>query len=188
MEVINADDKRQITALLSVCASGSLLPMQLIYRGKTMRCFPSANVVLALQSWGHRFSKNPKNHWSSEETMKEFVVAVLKPYYDKIIKQYSLCSGAKLLWLIDAWSVHKKQEFRDWMKSKHGDWLAFIYVPANCTATCQPCDVILNRPFKAAFRQCFQKWLIQISEQKYQCNDETPIALTTSIVRDNSAR
>lgn len=35
------DDKRQITAVLAATAYGSLLPVQLIFQGKTVRCLPS---------------------------------------------------------------------------------------------------------------------------------------------------
>jgi hypothetical protein len=36
--VVGSDDKRQITALLTITASGELLSPQLIYQGKTEQC------------------------------------------------------------------------------------------------------------------------------------------------------
>jgi len=38
--IAGADDKRQITATLTVTASGEMLPAQLIYGGKTPACLP----------------------------------------------------------------------------------------------------------------------------------------------------
>ena len=51
VKITGLDDKRQITALLSVTMSGQMLPVQLIYAGKTDRChssidFPTNRVPL----------------------------------------------------------------------------------------------------------------------------------------------
>ena len=40
VDVTGLDDKREMTALLACTLSGSLLPPQLIYAGKTTRCHP----------------------------------------------------------------------------------------------------------------------------------------------------
>ena len=41
VEIIVADDKRQITAMLAGSLAGDFLPQQLIYKGTTPRCLPS---------------------------------------------------------------------------------------------------------------------------------------------------
>ncbi|ELT87687.1 hypothetical protein CAPTEDRAFT_199284 [Capitella teleta] len=41
VEIVGLDDKRQITALLGCSLTGDLLPLQLIYTGKTDKCHPS---------------------------------------------------------------------------------------------------------------------------------------------------
>jgi len=38
--VVGSDDKQQITALLTITASGELLSSQLIYQNKTEQCHP----------------------------------------------------------------------------------------------------------------------------------------------------
>ena len=65
--VVGKEDKREITVLLAISASGVLLPSQVIYQGKTPGChakttFPS--------SWNITHSDS---HWSTESTMLEFL-------------------------------------------------------------------------------------------------------------------
>ena len=42
------DDKRQITAIFSISATGEFLPMQLMYSAKTKRCLPNFQFPLHL--------------------------------------------------------------------------------------------------------------------------------------------
>ena len=63
VEVAGVDDKRQITALLSITMSGKLLPVQVVYKGKTPACLPK---VPFPDDWHVTFTTN---HWSNEETM-----------------------------------------------------------------------------------------------------------------------
>jgi hypothetical protein len=116
--------------------------------------------------------------------MKVFVNRILKPYHLQIVKKKSLEPTTKLVWLIDSWSV---QDFRNWLLSEHGTWLKCLYVPANCTSKCQPCDVILNRPFKASFRRCFQSWVIDETEKKFKVGDDTPISFKADVIKEKSA-
>ena len=63
VSVVGKDDKREITVLLAVSASGTLLPPQLIYPGKTPGCPAKINFP---QRWHITHSDNL---WSTEETM-----------------------------------------------------------------------------------------------------------------------
>ena len=40
VSIAYADDKRQITAVLAITATGEYLAPQLLYKGKTERCHP----------------------------------------------------------------------------------------------------------------------------------------------------
>ena len=53
------DDKRQITATFTVAGSGSFLPIQLIYSGKTKRSIPKYGVFCCFH-----VTFTP-NHWSN---------------------------------------------------------------------------------------------------------------------------
>jgi hypothetical protein len=187
VEILNADDRRQITCVLSVAASGHSLPMQIVYKGSTSRAMPKEEIRNVLQMKGHHITGNPKNHWSSEKTMEQFVERILLPYYEKVKKEMMLEESTKVIWLIDCWSVHLSEKFRSWMKTKHKEWLVFLYIPANCTSIFQPCNVSLNRPFKAAFRSEFQKWAIALSEQKFKEKDNTPFKMGAPMMKNESA-
>lgn len=63
VQVIGADDKRQITAVFGGNITGEFLPPQLIYQGTTTRCLPSIKFPA---EWHVTFNAN---HWSNEATM-----------------------------------------------------------------------------------------------------------------------
>ena len=68
------DSKRQITATLTVSTSGSLLPIQPIYNGKTKRCLPKYDF---LNCFDVRFTPN---HWSNFKTCDSLFVKIIFPY------------------------------------------------------------------------------------------------------------
>jgi len=65
------DDKRQMTAVFGASLSGDFLPPQLVYKGKTKRCLPNYNFP---STWN---ITHLANHWFNEETMKEYIEAVI---------------------------------------------------------------------------------------------------------------
>ena len=69
--VVGKEDKREITVLLAVTASGAFLPPQLIYQGKTVGCHPK---ITFPAKWNVTHSEN---HWSTEETMIEYLEKVI---------------------------------------------------------------------------------------------------------------
>jgi len=68
------NDKRQVTAVICGALTGEVLPIQLVYEGKTKRCHPPFDFP---GDWS--ISHSP-NHWSTEETMVEYTL-----YINKII-------------------------------------------------------------------------------------------------------
>ena len=71
VEITGKDDKRQLTAVFAGTISGEFLPSQLIYQGKTTRCLPHFDFPAG---WHLTYSSN---HWSNEETMKEYIKHLL---------------------------------------------------------------------------------------------------------------
>lgn len=51
VEIVGLDDKRQITAVLCGTLSGKILPLQLIYQGKTFACLPKVKLPKDLRSY-----------------------------------------------------------------------------------------------------------------------------------------
>ena len=111
------------------------------------------------------------NHWSALDTCKKFVEKILVPYKDSQVKLLNLPAMQEMIWLIDCWSVHISKEFREWMKNHHPK-IHILYILANCTSIYQPADVIIQRPFKHAFRQAFNKYTMEaIAKQLKACED-----------------
>ena len=54
VHIAGTDDKRQLTATLTVTASGEMLPAQMIYGGKTPACLPSIEHITFTPNHWHR--------------------------------------------------------------------------------------------------------------------------------------
>jgi hypothetical protein len=81
-----------------------------------------------------------KTYWSNQETMHAFVNNILTPYFARRKVELELPIEQKSLWQIDVWSVHRSEEFRDWMHIKHSN-IIIDFVPGGCMGVHQPCDV-----------------------------------------------
>lgn len=152
--MIGAEDKRAITACLASSLHGDLLPLQLIFQGKTDRCLPAATAASKAADVHMTCSAN---HWSSQETMRQWVSEVLLPYAERCITTYRLRSDSKIVLVLDVWAVHKSEEFRLFLNMHHPR-IHLVFVPANCTSKLQVADVALQRPFKSCIRRSFDRW------------------------------
>ena len=65
VEVAGVDDKRQIMVLLSCTLNGKLLPVQVVYKGKTPACLSKVPLP---SGWHITF--NP-NHWSNYDGISQ---------------------------------------------------------------------------------------------------------------------
>ena len=84
IEMVALHDKRQITAVVCGTLSGNLLPLQLIYTGKTTACLSKVQFP---EDWLLSYTHN---HWSNEEKTKEYLQAVIIPYIQKRGGSWSL--------------------------------------------------------------------------------------------------
>ena len=139
VDITGIDDKRAITALLGGTASGDLIPPQLIYQGKTDGCHPKFK-------FPEEFNvTHSESHWSTTETMLEYVDKVLVPYKERIIEEMDLPLGQKALLIFDVYKAHQSEEFLQKLKDR-GFKIAFV--PGGCTSKLQPLDVSGNKKFK----------------------------------------
>ena len=67
VQITGIDDKRQITAVFAATKTGSFLPIQVIYKGKTKKCLPSVDFP---EDWLISFTDN---HWTNETTTKDYM-------------------------------------------------------------------------------------------------------------------
>src|SRR5688572_5921057 len=110
VEVAHVEDKRQITAVVASNAVGELLPLQLVFTGKTDGVIPAlpSSVEASCTANGMHFT-HTHNHWSSLETMMEYMKSVVDPFVKKQNK------GQHAVLIFDCWSVHRSEEFRKFL-------------------------------------------------------------------------
>lgn len=150
VEIVAADDKRQITAVFACSLSGTFLPMQIIYQGTTPRCLPKG--VKFPADWHITYTAN---HWSNEETMVEYLKRVIIPYVSESRKKLKLSDDHPALVLFD---VFKGQCTEEVLKLLQENSILYIFVPANTTDRLQPLDLSVNKPAKDFMKQKFQDW------------------------------
>ena len=95
IEIVGIDDKRQLTAIFAGSLSGDFLPPQLVYKGKSPRCLPSVEFP---PGWHLTFSAN---HWSNEDTMKDYLLKIIFPYITKKRQELKLRADHPALVIFD---------------------------------------------------------------------------------------
>ena len=169
--IVGAEEKRQITAVLGSTLQGEMLPLQLIFEGKTERS-RAQHITETRDACFHL--TNSENHWSTLQTMQEYVENVLEPWRRK------QGADSEMILLLDAWSVHRSKEFRNWMSSNHAK-IHLVYIPANCTSMLQVADVALNRPFKSSIRKSFNEWAASIIVAQIAAGEQPSLKAHLSI-------
>ena len=159
--IVGKDEKRQITAVVASTLEGEMLPLQLIFAGQDknkqeQKAVPTLNEVTTKRVRDWHLTQT-HNHWSSLESMKDYIRVIIKKWVDNKARQHNVVLPHVIL-LIDCWSVHTSAAFRDWIKVAHPNY-HLLFVPANCTSKAQPADAGLQRPFKNAITNSFNAWM-----------------------------
>ena len=165
VKITGLDDKRQITALLSVTMSGQMLPVQLIYAGKTDRCHPSIDFPA---KWD---ITHTESHWSTAESMLRYVDNVITPYVKEQRTSLELDDKQKAIAIFDVYKAHRNEQLLQ--KLANAD-IVPIFVPAACTDELQPLDLSVNYTFKNELKTEFHVWYSnEIANQLSAIEDET---------------
>ena len=149
VEVAGKDDKRQLTAVLGGSMAGEFLPPQLIYQGKTSRCLPCVEFP---DEWHITYSIN---HWSNEDTMKEYVEHILLPYIDGKWKSLNLANDFPASVLFDNFKAQCTTAVLTLLDQNN---INVVLIPPNCTDRLQPLDISVNKAVKDKLRELFQSW------------------------------
>ena len=72
----------QITAVFCAALSGELLPLQLIYQGKTAACLPRSAFP---SEWNVTYTPN---YWSNEQKTMEHIHKIILPYVEAKCKAH----------------------------------------------------------------------------------------------------
>ena len=189
--IVGKEDKRSFTIMVGVSMSGDVLPFQVMYAGQTLGSCPDVSdpkspFKAANDEAKHlRFRFEPtksSKHWSNIMTMQKYVQHVLVAYFNeqrtRLGHPDQVC-----LWIIDCWSVHRSQEFRDWMRT-HYPWILIRYVPGGCTGVFQPCDVGIQRVLKHAMRRTALSHVVNETVAHLEKNEDPGTIMLTKKIRD----
>ena len=135
--------------LLCCTLSGGLLPPQLVYAGKTERCHPITSFP---GGWNITHSAN---HWSTEQTMMEFLDKILVPYVKQTRECMELSSTFPAVTIFDVFAAYRCQSFLGSLTLNN---IRAVFVPAGCTGELQPLDTTVNCAFKKQLKPCFSSW------------------------------
>ena len=188
--IIGKEDKRSFTIMVGVSMSREVLPFQIMYAGMTAGSLPEVNdpksAFKAANDEAKRLrfrfesTKVPGNHWSNINTMKSYVRNVLSVYFNEkrtlLKRKNQVC-----LWTIDCWSVHRSQEFHDWMRDNY-PWILIRYVPGGCTGLIQPCDVGIQRILKHAMKKTVLSHIVKETVAHLDNNEDPETILLTKTV------
>ena len=175
VEIVAADDKRQITAVFACSLSGNFLPMQLIYQGTTPRCLPK-NIPFP-PDWHVTCTAN---HWSNEHTMIDYVKKIIIPYVTETRIKLNLNADHPTLVLFD---VFKGQCTEQVLQLLQDNNILYIFVPANTTDKLQPLDLSVNKPAKDFMKQKFQDWYGTIICKQLEDHIEEVVDLRLSVMK-----
>lgn len=78
VEIAALGDKCQITAILAGTLTGELLPLQVIYTGKSERCHPIFSFPDGFDVW------HMPNHRANEESTLRFVENIVNPHIEEV--------------------------------------------------------------------------------------------------------
>ena len=117
------DDRRQITATFVVSATGSFLPIQLIYQSKSKRCLPKFTF---LSNFHITFTPN---YWSNLEKCEDIFKVIIFPKRDIIcppIRRGLATQKTSAPWLLCILSKVKTiKKWNDYVQRITMSWLSF---------------------------------------------------------------
>ena len=151
------DDKRQITATFTVSMTGTFLPTQLIYEGKTPRCLRKFDFPA---DFNVTFSDK---HWSNTEKSIELFDKVIFPYLKQAKTSLKYPKEQMSLIIMDTFKGQNNGVTLD-LCEKH--MCQVVIVPHNLTNKFQPLDITVNKPAKSFISNKYNEWFSkQVSQQ-----------------------
>ena len=124
VSIAGTEDKKEITALITVSATGEVIPPQLLYGGKTERCHPRFNFPNDWDVW------HTPNHWSNEGTVLCYLDEVFVPYIEGKRQKAGFPPTQRALLLFDVFRGHKVPSVL--MKLDEAN-IDHVLIPPNCT-------------------------------------------------------
>ena len=180
VKLIGKDDKRQITVVFAGSLGGDILPIQVIYQGKSLKCLPKFNFP---STWHVTYSIN---HWANKNTMEDYTKMIIIPYFEQTRLRLKLAADTWGLVLFDNFNGQCTEKVFQLLEENN---INFVLIPANCTDRLQPLDLSFNKPTKMFLRLKFQDWFAQqVASQKRGEKPVEPVDLRLSIMKPLGAQ
>ena len=159
--IAGATDKRNITATFAITLAGNFLPMQLIYRGKTLQSLPR------FQFPNSFFLSVNEKHYSNNQESLNFFNEIIIPYIKKVRSSDGLSANQYASVIMD---VFTGQMTSDVLNLLRDNKILLTNVPANMTKFYQPLDLTINGYAKRFMARKFSDWYMQqMSAQLDKC-------------------
>ena len=133
------DDKRQIAVTFVVSATGSFLPIQLIYQDKSKKCLPKFTF---LSNFHVTFTPN---HWSNLEKYEDLFKVIIFPYLSAKKKELSYPEDQRPLIIMDTFKGQGNKEMIQLCAKNNCD---LVLIPRNLTNKFQPLNISINQSAK----------------------------------------
>ena len=172
--LVGKGKKKQITGTFAISMSGSFLPMQVMYEGKTQRCLPQG--IEFPEGFDVTFTPN---QWSNEEKALEYVQKLIFPYIKRRKEEVKLEDNHKALLLFDVFNGQKTQAVIDLID----EYTCLpVFVPPNVTHIFQPLDLALNAKAKRFLNEKFEAWYSQeVTKLLNEGSDVYAINITVNV-------
>lgn len=133
------------TVLPVVAFNGAVIGGQVLYKGGQRVVTSSPE----LQQTRGLLTGATKNTFSTLRSMQELYLLVIYPFFLKRCQTLGVdVQQQKMIILLDHYSVHLSYRFLHWVSAFFPNWI-HVFVPRNCTAVSQPCDLNVMGPLKA---------------------------------------
>lgn len=139
------DEKKKVTCVLTITASGELLRPMIIFNKKEVLNFVSDDYL-----------SNPVFCWSKNGWMDSDIMEV---WFKKVVLPY--VKGRRALIVFDSFRAHVSKKFQDLLLKY--DKIDLEIIPGGLTFLLQPLDVIVNKGFKAMLRK---NWALYLQKHK----------------------
>ena len=142
------------SVVLGCSMTGDMLPMQVVYKGKTARSTPHSHPCLE-----HRndvlLTSNPRG-WANETTTIEYFQKAIVPYFIKKRQELGLESDHPGLAVYDQFRGQITEEV---LRSFEEANITVVLVPGGWTSHLQPLDLTVMANFKRSIKLSFREWL-----------------------------
>ena len=146
IEIVGADDKRQITSVFAITPLGDFLAPQLTCQGTTTKCLPNVRFL-------HGFDITcTENHWLNDSTMEHYLDKILLSYINTTRAKCKMDATQSGLVLFDTFRGHCTERILSKLEENN---VCVLIIPANCTDCLQPLDLSVNKATKDFLRTQF---------------------------------